>query len=88
MRAQFDRRLARIESLRKHDLRCAFNDDESSAINGIFRKHLGRDVTREDIRARNGVAYRITDEEEIVMFEAVTAAAKRGWLRKGAREAN
>lgn len=79
MRGQFERRLARIESKSGPSRLCAFSDEESSAINEVFRKYLGgRSPTREDIRARGGVACRITDEELLVVVGAVRAAVRRG----------
>lgn len=78
MRGQFERRLARLESKRGSGQYCAFNDEESEAINAISRKYLEREPTREDIRAKDGFMYRITDEEEIVIVNAVSTAVKRG----------
>ena len=83
MRAQFDSRLARIESRRGRDRRCLFTDEESTAINEIFRKYLGRDPTREDVRGRDSVVYNMSDEEHAIIDHAVAAAARRGWFRKG-----
>lgn len=77
MRGQFERRLARIESRRGGSRLCAFNDEEAEALNTIARKYLGRDPTREDIRARDGFMYRIGDEEECVIVNCVKAARKR-----------
>jgi hypothetical protein len=79
MRGQFERRLARIESKSGPSRLCAFSDDELSAINETFRKYLGgRSPTREAIRARGGVACCITDEELLVVVDAVKAAVRRG----------
>lgn len=78
MRGQFERRLARIESRRGGSRLCAFNDEEAEAFNAIAQKYLGRDPTREDIRARDGFMYRIADEEEVVIFNCIKAAVRRG----------
>lgn len=79
MRGQFERRLARIESRSGGQKSlCTFNDEESSAINEVFRKYLGRDPTREDIRARGGVACRLTDEELAFVNDAIRAAVRGG----------
>jgi hypothetical protein len=78
MRGQFERRLARIESRSGSGRFYTFTDDESEAFNAIARKYLGRDPTREDVRARDSFMYRITDEEEVVIVNAIKAAVRRG----------
>lgn len=78
MRGQYESRLKRIESRSGSNRLCAFNDEESSTMNNIFRKYLGRDPTPEDIRAENGPVYEITDEELVVIVDCVKAARKRG----------
>lgn len=84
MRGQFERRLARIESRSggRKSL-CTFNDEELATFTAIARKYLGRDPTREDIRARDGFMYRIADDEEMVIVDAVKAAVRRGSILTG-----
>lgn len=77
MRGQFERRLARIESRNGPSRLCAFSDEELAAFNAIALKYLGRDPTREDIRAKDGFMYRITDQEERVVVNCVKSARKR-----------
>ena len=70
--------MARIESKSGPSRLCAFSDEESSAINEVFRKYLGgRSPTREDIRDRNGVNHLLTDEEQPAIDDAVRAAVRR-----------
>lgn len=78
MRGQFERRLARIERRSGPRRLCAFTGEESSAINEVFRKYLGSDPTRKDIRTRGGVACRLTDEELAIVNDAIRAAVRRG----------
>jgi hypothetical protein len=77
MRGKYESRLRRIESRIGHRV-CAFNHEESSAMNGIFQKYLGRDPTPDDIRAKNGPVYDITDDELGVITNCVRAARMRG----------
>jgi len=83
MRARFESRLRRIESRNRGNRLCAFLDEESSAINEIFGKYLGRNPTRDDIRARSGVANLLTDEELAVVNDAIRAAVRRGSVLTG-----
>lgn len=78
MRTRLERRLARIESRGGPGRRYAFSGEESEASNAIARKYLGRDPTQEDMRARDSFMYRITDEEEVVIANAIKAAVRRG----------
>jgi hypothetical protein len=78
MRGQYESRLRRIENRSTHTRLCVFTSEETDALRAIERKYLGRDATREDVRARSGPLCEIADEDLVIVVDCVKATRRRG----------